>query len=96
MILTDLPYGTTSNAWDAVIPMDQFWTAWKHICKPGSLILKFATSGLDPTRRWHNEMNRNETCCGSYVALTLFRIFMASATCPLLKCVYLALIAIVL
>ena len=27
LILTDLPYGTTSCKWDAVIPLDLMWAA---------------------------------------------------------------------
>lgn len=25
MVLCDLPYGTTRNAWDSVLPLDVFW-----------------------------------------------------------------------
>ena len=25
MILCDLPYGTTQNRWDSVIPLDELW-----------------------------------------------------------------------
>lgn len=25
MIFTDLPYGTTKNAWDVPIPLDRLW-----------------------------------------------------------------------
>lgn len=41
MVLTDLPYGTTSNQWDSVIPMDELWAAWKRVCKPGAPIVLF-------------------------------------------------------
>jgi site-specific DNA-methyltransferase (adenine-specific) len=40
-IICDLPYGTTSNKWDSVIPMDHLWAEWKRICKPGTPIILF-------------------------------------------------------
>ena len=49
MVLTDLPYGTTGNKWDSVIPMDQLWTAWKRICKPGSPIVLFTQQPFTTT-----------------------------------------------
>jgi hypothetical protein len=49
MILTDLPYGTTSNKWDAVIPLDQLWSAWKRICKPGAPIVLFTQQPFTTT-----------------------------------------------
>lgn len=49
MILADLPYGTTSNAWDSVIPMNQLWAAWKRICKPGSPIVLFTQQPFTTT-----------------------------------------------
>lgn len=38
MILCDLPYGTTSNKWDAVIPFEPLWEQYKRIIKPTSVI----------------------------------------------------------
>lgn len=38
MILTDLPYGTTQNRWDSVLPLDRLWAEWKRICRPGAVI----------------------------------------------------------
>lgn len=34
MVLCDLPYGTTQNKWDAVIPFDQLWAEYRRIGKP--------------------------------------------------------------
>ncbi|KKK44679.1 hypothetical protein LCGC14_3166720 [marine sediment metagenome] len=34
LVLTDLPYGTTSNKWDSVIPFAPLWTEYLRICKP--------------------------------------------------------------
>ena len=33
MILCDLPYGTTQNHWDSVIPIDQLWSHYERIIK---------------------------------------------------------------
>lgn len=38
MILADLPYGTTSNKWDAVIPFDKLWEQYKRIIKHNGII----------------------------------------------------------
>jgi site-specific DNA-methyltransferase (adenine-specific) len=35
MVLCDLPYGTTGCAWDAVIPFEPLWTAYRRLLKPG-------------------------------------------------------------
>lgn len=49
MILTDLPYGTTANVWDSIIPLDQLWAAWKRLCKPGAPIVLFAQAPFSIT-----------------------------------------------
>ena len=38
MILCDLPYGTTQNAWDCDIPLDELWSEYKRIIKPNGVI----------------------------------------------------------
>jgi site-specific DNA-methyltransferase (adenine-specific) len=38
MILCDLPYGTTQNKWDSVIPFEPLWAHYKRICK-GAIVL---------------------------------------------------------
>lgn len=38
MVLCDLPYGTTQNKWDAVIPFDQLWVEYHRICR-GAIVL---------------------------------------------------------
>ncbi len=48
-IITDLPYGTTANKWDSVIPLDQLWSAWKRICKPGAPIILFTQQPFTTT-----------------------------------------------
>ena len=40
LILCDLPYGTTQNKWDTIIPFEQLWTEYLRIIKPkGNIIL---------------------------------------------------------
>lgn len=38
MILCDLPYGTTQNKWDSVIPLDNLWKEYERIIKPNGVI----------------------------------------------------------
>jgi site-specific DNA-methyltransferase (adenine-specific) len=41
MILTDLPYGTTQNNWDAIISPEKLWVQYERIIKDrgGNLII---------------------------------------------------------
>ena len=38
MILCDLPYGTTQNKWDSVIPFDELWREYSRLCR-GPVVL---------------------------------------------------------
>lgn len=38
MILCDLPYGTTQNKWDSVIPLEELWAEYQRIIKPRGVI----------------------------------------------------------
>lgn len=38
MVLCDLPYGTTSNKWDVIIPLDKLWEQYNRICKDNAII----------------------------------------------------------
>lgn len=38
MVLCDLPYGTTRNKWDSVIPLDRLWQEYRRIVKPNGVI----------------------------------------------------------
>lgn len=42
LILTDLPYGTTTCKWDSVIPLDKMWECIEKIVSDKTLILFFA------------------------------------------------------
>ena len=39
LILCDLPYGTTQNPWDSVIPLDLLWEQYKRILKPNGAVV---------------------------------------------------------
>jgi site-specific DNA-methyltransferase (adenine-specific) len=39
LILADLPYGTTRNKWDSVIPLPELWAAYDRIAKPTAAIV---------------------------------------------------------
>lgn len=41
MVMADLPYGTTQNKWDSVIPLEPLWAEYKRICK-GAVVLTAA------------------------------------------------------
>lgn len=45
MILCDLPYGTTQNKWDSVIPLDELWNQYKRIIKDNGAIV-LTSSGV--------------------------------------------------
>ena len=39
MILCDLPYGTTQNKWDSIIPLNRLWKQYKRIIKDNGVIV---------------------------------------------------------
>lgn len=43
MILCDPPYGTTACTWDAVIPFEPMWRAFKRVIKPKGAIVMTAS-----------------------------------------------------
>ena len=47
MILCDLPYGTTQNKWDSIIPLEQLWEQYKRIVKPNGAIVLTAQTPFD-------------------------------------------------
>lgn len=38
MVMCDLPYGTTQNKWDAIIPFEALWREYKRVCN-GAVVL---------------------------------------------------------
>lgn len=47
MILCDLPYGTTRNKWDSVIPLDELWKRYERIIKNNGVIVLTAQTPFD-------------------------------------------------
>lgn len=47
LIFTDLPYGTTQNSWDYMIPLDKLWKQYNRIIKPNGCIALFSQSPFD-------------------------------------------------
>lgn len=47
MILCDLPYGTTQNKWDTIIPLDQLWPHYWRVLKPAGAIVLTAQTPFD-------------------------------------------------
>lgn len=47
MVLCDLPYGTTQNKWDSVLPLDRLWAAYWRVCKPNAAIVLTAQTPFD-------------------------------------------------
>ena len=47
MIFCDLPYGTTRNKWDSIIPLDKLWGEYKRVIKDDGAIVLFAQTPFD-------------------------------------------------
>lgn len=47
MVLCDLPYGTTQNKWDCVLPLSLLWEEYHRIVKPTGAIVLFGQSPFD-------------------------------------------------
>lgn len=41
-IICDLPYGTTANKWDSIIPFEPLWEQYHRVCKPNAAFVLFA------------------------------------------------------
>jgi site-specific DNA-methyltransferase (adenine-specific)/modification methylase len=39
LILCDLPYGTTQNKWDSVIPLDHLWREYRRVLAPSGAVV---------------------------------------------------------
>lgn len=47
MILCDLPYGTTQNKWDSVLPLNKIWENYERIIKDNGCIALFSQTPFD-------------------------------------------------
>lgn len=41
-VICDLPYGTTKNQWDSIIPLDKLWAQYERIIKTNGAIVLFS------------------------------------------------------
>ena len=39
MVLCDLPYGTTQNKWDSLIPLEPLWEQYRRVLKPNGVVV---------------------------------------------------------
>lgn len=46
-IICDLPYGTTKNKWDSIIPLDKLWQQYERIIADNGAIVLFAQTPFD-------------------------------------------------
>lgn len=58
MIFTDLPYGTTKNAWNVPLPLDKLWEQYRRVLKSGGAVLLFAQMPfgadlINSNRKWY-------------------------------------------
>ena len=49
MILCDLPYGTTRNKWDSVIPLEPLWEQYRRVIKENGAIVLFSQQPFTST-----------------------------------------------
>lgn len=58
LILCDLPYGTTQNKWDSIIPLDALWIEYKRICR-GAVVLTaaqpFSSAVVTSNLKWFKQ-----------------------------------------
>lgn len=47
MIFCDLPYGTTRNSWDSIIPLEKLWAQYERIIKDNGAIVLTAAAPFD-------------------------------------------------
>lgn len=54
MILCDLPYGTTQNKWDSIIPFEPLWEQYNRIIKNNGAIVLFGSEPFSTELRHSN------------------------------------------
>ena len=70
-ICTDLPFGTSKNRWDIVIPFEQLWEQYNRIIKKGKAIALFGTGlfayelGLSNKKNYKYEIIWSKSKSGS-------------------------------
>lgn len=54
LILADLPFGTTRNQWDLVLPFDKLWKQYKRLLKVGGVVALFGDEPFSSSLRLSN------------------------------------------
>lgn len=54
MVLCDLPYGTTQNKWDSVIPFESLWSHYRRVIKDNGAIVLFGAEPFSSALRMSN------------------------------------------
>ena len=54
MVFCDLPYGTTQNSWDSIIPFDELWSAYNRVVKRNGAIILTAQPPFDKILAYSN------------------------------------------
>lgn len=71
LILCDLPFGTSKNKWDCIIPFEPMWEEYERLLKPKGNIVLFGTGlfafklALSNERLFRYEMVWKKSKCGS-------------------------------
>lgn len=55
MILCDLPYGTTANKWDTIIPFNKLWEQYERLIKDNGAIVLFGQEPFSSHLRLSNQ-----------------------------------------
>lgn len=70
-VICDLPYGTTANKWDVIIPFDKLWEQYERIIKPNGNIILFGCGmfafklALSNEKLFRYDMVWKKSKCGS-------------------------------
>ena len=71
LICADLPYGSTANKWDSIIPLDKLWEQYERILQPKGNIVLFGAGlfafklALSNEKLFRYDMVWKKSKCGS-------------------------------
>ena len=71
LICADLPYGTTANKWDIIIPFEELWKQYERIISKNGNIILFGTGvfafklALSNEKMFRYDMVWKKSKCGS-------------------------------
>ena len=61
MVMCDLPYGSTQNKWDIIIPFEPLWEQYARICK-GAVVLTASQPFTRPPHSCENGRQEAISC----------------------------------